>query len=189
MRNPVLQAIHDRRSIRAYTETQVSKEQIDEIIAAGLAAPSARNSQPWHFTVVQNADLIQRVNRAMQNEAKKTLPPDNLKEILDDSYSVFHHAPTVIIISCPPISEMKYAQTDAGIAIQNMALAAHALGLGSVILGMPRFAFEGEEAGSLRRDLAFPQGFDYCLSLAVGTPVTRKEAHPVMEGRVTILKG
>jgi nitroreductase len=189
MRNPVLQAIHDRRSIRAYTKEQITDEQLNEIIAAGLAAPSARNTQPWHFTAVQNAALMERVNRAMQKEAEKTLPPDVLERIIDPAYNVFYHAPTVIFISCPPLEEMRYAQTDVGIAIQNMALAAHALGLGSVILGMPRFAFEGEEAEALRRELAFPAGYDYCLSLAIGTPAMEKEAHPILEGRVTVLKG
>lgn len=187
MHHPVLQAIHDRRSIRAYTKTQVTEEQLQEIITAGLMAPSARNAQAWHFTAVQNAALIERVNRAMRKEAIKALPPDMVERISDPEYSVFHHAPTVIFISCPPLSEVQYAQTDVGIAIENMALAAHALGLGSVILGMPQFAFHGEDAESLRRELSFPEGYDYCLSIAIGTPAADKEAHPILEDRVTII--
>ena len=189
MHNPVLQAIHNRRSIRAYAKEQITDEALHEIIAAGQAAPSARNTQPWHFTAVQDTSLIERVNRAMQKEAVKVLPLDTLKSIAVPSYSVFYRAPTVIFLSCPPLEEMQYAQTDAGIAIQNMALAAHALGLGSVILGMPRFAFLGEEAEALRRELNFPQGYDFCLALAVGMAAMEKEAHPILEDRVTILKG
>ena len=189
MPNPVLQAIHDRRSIRAYQKEQITQEALDEIIAAGLAAPSARNTQPWHFTAVQDAALTDRVNRAMQKGAEKVLPPDSLGQITDPSYNVFYHAPTVFFVSCPPLEEMHYAQTDVGMAIQNMALAAHALGLGSVILGMPRFAFLGDEAEALRRALCFPEGYDFCLALAVGTPAMTKEAHPVLEGRYTVLKG
>ena len=189
MNNPVLKAIHDRRSVRAYAKEQITEEALNEIIAAGLAAPSARNTQPWHFTAVQDAALIERVNQAMRKQAEKMMPPDMLESILAPSYSVFYHAPTVIFISCPPLEEMQYAQTDVGIAIQTMALAAHALGFGSVILGMPRFAFLGDEADTLRRELSFPKGYDYCLSIAIGTPATEKEAHPILEGRVTVLKG
>lgn len=58
MHNPVLDAIAARRSIRAYAKEQITSEQLDAILAAGLAAPSARNTQPWHFTAVQDAALI-----------------------------------------------------------------------------------------------------------------------------------
>jgi len=189
MQNPVLRVIHDRRSIRAYEKEQISEEALSEILHAGLVAPSARNTQPWHFTAVQDAELTERVNRAMQKEAEKVLPPDAAKSVCDPSYNVFYHAPTVIFVSCPPLVDMHYAQTDVGIAIQSMALAAHALGLGSVILGMPRFAFLGEEAEALRKALCFPEGYDFCLALAVGIPAMGKDAHPLLEGRVTVLKG
>lgn len=189
MQNSVLQALHDRRSIRAYTKAQVTPDQLDAILAAGLAAPSARNSQPWHFTAVQDATLIDRINQAFRKQAVKVFPAEALAQFEDPDYSVFHHAPTVIFLSCPSLEEMPYAHTDVGIAIQNMALAAHALGLGSVILGMPRMAFNGEEADDLRSVLQFPNGYDYCLSIAIGTPAATKEAHPVLEGRITIIKG
>lgn len=189
MHNEILKAIHDRRSIRAYTDDQVTAEQLDFILQAGLAAPSAHNSQPWHFTAVQDVALIEHVNEVFCKEAVQRLAPDMVAHIQEDAYSVFYHAKTVIFISCPSLDEMKYAQTDVGIAIQNMALAAHSLGLGSVILGMPRMAFLGEEADALRSTLAFPEGSDYCLSIAIGTPATTKDAHPILEDRITIIKG
>ena len=58
----VLKAIADRRSHRAYTEAQIPEETLAAILRAGLEAPSARNRQPWHFSVVQNAELIQEVH-------------------------------------------------------------------------------------------------------------------------------
>ena len=58
----------------------------------------------------------------------------------------------------------------AGIAVENMALAAVGLELGSVILGMPHEAFVGEEAEELRKALHFPEGFDFMIALAVGYP-------------------
>jgi nitroreductase len=54
----VLEVISDRRSHRAYKEEQLSEEVLSAILRAGLESPSARNHQPWHFSVVQNAALI-----------------------------------------------------------------------------------------------------------------------------------
>ncbi len=188
MDNSVLKAIADRRSNRAYSPEQITESQLQSILEAGKEAPSANNKQPWHFTAVQNSELLKRVNEAFRVEMLKRCNEEMRPRFSDPAYSVFYHAPTVIFISCPDLAEMAYAQTDAGMAIQNMALAAHSLGLGSVILGMPRLAFAGEEAASLREALAFPKGFDYCLSIAIGTPLDTKDAHPMEPDRVTILR-
>ena len=133
----VLDAIAQRRSIRSYKDEQITREQLDTLLQAGLYAPSAVNSQPWHFTAVQDQSLIDRINAATQKQLLKTCAPEMRERFASPAFHVFHHAPTVIFISCPPLSERRYAQTDVGIAIENMALAACGLGLGSVILGMP----------------------------------------------------
>ncbi len=187
LENPVLGAIAFRRSIRAYCPEQITDEQLQIILDAGEAAPSANNSQPWHFTAVQNAALITRINEAFREGILKTCPEDRREYFSDPAYSVFYHAPTVIFVSCPPLADMRYAQTDCGMAVQTMALAAHAIGLGSVILGMPRVAFAGDEGDDFRSALKFPQGFDFCLALAVGFKATTKDAHPIQPKRVTIL--
>ncbi|MDL2318363.1 nitroreductase [Eubacteriales bacterium OttesenSCG-928-A19] len=187
MSNPVLEAIASRRSIRAYKDEQITQEQLTAILNAGEQAPSARNQQPWHFTAVQDAALISRVNEAFRAQALKEMPDPMRKTIEDPAYSVFHHAPTVIFLSCPNLQQNAYAMTDNGMAIQNMALAAYSLGLGSVILGMPRLAFQGAEADDLRSTLQFPDGYDYCLSIAIGIPTATKEAHPIEPGHITRL--
>ncbi len=188
MENAVLQAIADRRSIRAYTPEQITEEHLTTLLDAGQAAPSAANRQPWHFTAVQDAALITRINESFRTEVLKDCPEDRRAMFEDPAYSVFFHAPTVIFFSCPSIEEMKYAQTDTGMAIQTMALAAHSMGLGTVILGMPRLAFQSAEADAFREALAFPKGYDFCLAMSVGYPATTKEAHPVWPGKVTIVR-
>ena len=62
MEMEVLQAISNRRSHRAYKKDQLPEEVLSAILKAGLEAPSARNRQPWHFSVVQNEELIQKVH-------------------------------------------------------------------------------------------------------------------------------
>ena len=69
----VLQAISTRRSHRAYRQEQLPGEVLSAILRAGLESPSARNRQPWHFSVVQDAALIQEVH----DEAAKVLKVDD----------------------------------------------------------------------------------------------------------------
>ncbi len=185
MTNPVLQAIDQRRSIRAYTGEQISKEHLDILLSAALASPSARNSQPWHFTVVQRQELIEKINRVAVEQLKKGADEAALVRLNQPGYTIFHGAPTLIFLSAN--SQGRYAMVDCGIAVQNIALAAHSLHLGSVILGMPRSAFEGPEKDALEKELDFPKDASFQIAIAVGYPAAGKEKHPVDEGKITIL--
>lgn len=70
--NSVIDAIKKRRSIRAYEPAQVSKNSIDLIIEAGNEAPSAMNSQPWRFVVVQDLEAKKKLLRFALPNAKKS---------------------------------------------------------------------------------------------------------------------
>jgi nitroreductase len=169
MSNPVLSAIADRRSIRGYKPQGVTKEQLDALLKAAVESPSARNAQPWHFTVVQNKGVVAEVNA----EASKNL---------GRSGDIFFDAPLVIFISCSATD--RWARLDSGIAVQNLALAAHSLGLGSVILGLPDAAFTGPRGDYFNKLLKFPSGHSYAVAIAIGIPATTKEAHPVEPDRI-----
>lgn len=60
--NEVLNVIKNRRSIRKYLPTQIKEEDLNMIIESDVYAPSAHNDQPWHFTVIQNKNLIQKIS-------------------------------------------------------------------------------------------------------------------------------
>ena len=173
MDNQVLKAIADRRSIRSYKEEKVSREQIDILLKAAVEAPSARNAQPWHFTVVQNEALLKEI----YDEVKA-----NMKE---DIANIFHGAKTVIFLSCDPDS--RWGRLDFGIAVQNIALAAHAIGLGTVILGRPEPAFTGQRGAEFDKKLKFPEGHKFAVSIAVGHPAGTKDAHPVEADRISFV--
>ena len=172
MTNPVLTAIADRRSNRGYKPEQITKEQLDAILMAAGQSPSARNAQPWHFTVVQNQSIIKEVN-------------DEANSILNRTDDIFYGAPTAIFISCD--SSSKWGRLDSGIATQTIALAAHSLGLGSVILGLPDAAFTGPKADYFNRLLKFPEGHQFAVAIAIGIPTVTKEAHPIEPNRITIV--
>ena len=61
-----LDCILTRRSIRKYSETPVSEEQIETLLKAAVAAPSARNSQPWHFYIVTNREMLDKLAEGHQ---------------------------------------------------------------------------------------------------------------------------
>lgn len=189
MTNAVLQAIADRRSIRAYQPEQITDEQLSAIMKAAVQAPSARNSQPWHFSVVQDKALIERINESFRAEFLKNAGSSPMGSgIADPNYSVFYHAPTVIFVSTNLDPNRMYARHDCGLAVENIALAAHSLGLGTVILGMPREAFAGPDGDEYRRILQFPEGYDFMVAVSVGIPAGTKQEHPIEEGLISYIK-
>ena len=173
MSNPVLDAIAERRSIRSYKKENITREQIDILLKAAEQAPSARNLQPWHFSVVQSRALLDEINA----EVKK-----NIERELDD---VFHTAPAAIFISCD--ANARWARHDCGIAVQNIALAAHSIGLGTVILGMPEAAFTGSKGDYFSKKLRFPEGHSFAIAIAIGIPAGTKEAHTIEPGRIAFI--
>ena len=175
----VLKAISDRRSHRAYKAEQLTEEALSAILRAGLEAPSARNHQPWHFSVVQDAGLIQEVH----DEAAAVMGKGGSPRFADPDFQIFYHAPTVIFLFGE--KGFPWTQVDCGIAVENMALAAEGLGVGSVILGLPKPAFMGEKADELRAKLQCPEGYDFVIALALGYATDTKESHDLREEKVS----
>lgn len=118
--NPVLAALRERRSIRKYTAEPVSDEQIEALLEAARWAPSGLNNQPWRFMAVSGGERLRErlAGCTKYGHIVRTAP------LL---VAVLLHRPTMY-------SEIKDHQAVGG-AIQNMLLAAHAMGLGAVWLG------------------------------------------------------
>jgi len=117
-----MKTIFERRSIRKYTETVVTDEQIKQIIKAGMAAPSAKNSQEWVFIVIRDKAIFDAFLEVHQNAfALKTA--------------------TAAILVCADLSKEKepgqgWWIQDCAAALQNMLLEATDMGLGSLWIGV-----------------------------------------------------
>jgi nitroreductase len=172
MSNPVLEAIADRRSNRGFKPEQITKEQLTALLDAAEQAPSARNLQPWFFTVVRNRDILNDISTETNKHLKR-----------EDNADIFYGAPTVIFLSSDADAH-RWSRLDCGIAVENIALAAHSLGLGSVIIGICYLAFDGERGDEFNKLLKFPEKHTFAVSIAVGVPSVTKEAHPVEPGRI-----
>jgi len=175
MSNPVLEAIAGRRSNRGFKPEQITDEQLKILLDAGEQAPSARNLQPWFFSVVRDRDLLNEISTETNKHLKR-----------EDNADIFYGAPTVIFLSSNPDGH-RWSRLDCGIAVQNIALAAHAIGLGSVIIGICYSAFEGEIGERLDKTLKFPEGHTFAVSIAVGVPTATKDAHPIEPDRIVYI--
>ena len=187
MNNPVLEAISNRRSVRGYAPEQITQEQRDALIRAAQQSPSATDRQPWHFSVAQNRALLVEIHEAARGHALEDPSSYAAALFSRPGYDVFFGAPTVFFISLDRDAPSGQ-YLDAGIAAENICLAAMGLGLGSVILGLPREAFFSEKGDQFRKALDFPENYDFAIAVAVGKGTVTKEAHEFKPGRVSIIE-
>lgn len=162
------EVLKTRRSIRKFKSTPVPDEDIHKIIEAATFAPSGGNKQNWHFIVVKSRDLINKMKEAVraivEGFALRMESPTAKQEFLNYSnyFTVFEQAPVVIAAVMKPYDSMtarllnRYFKkgeykTTAGIqgvcaAIENLLLAAHALGYGGCWMTGPLIAKEKLES-------------------------------------------
>ena len=113
-------AIQTRRSVRKYTEQSIDEEKLDTILRAGMASPTAGNSQSWRFVVVDDKKLLASI---------ASLSP----------YAAMAASAPMAVVVCADLKAEKYPGfwvQDCAAAMQNMLLAVHVLGLGGVWCGI-----------------------------------------------------
>jgi nitroreductase len=161
--NEVLKAIKERRSIRAYETKQISQEELALIIEAGIYAPTGHNFQPWHFTVIQNREVIEEINKAAKH-VMATLEIEWIKKMgLNPEFDISYKAPTLIIVSGKKDGVSSRADCDA--ATENILLAAQSLNIGSVWVGFAFFAFMVE---GMAQKIGIPEGYEPYHGITLG---------------------
>ena len=155
--NETLKIIKQRRSIRSYRPEQIKDEELQTILEAGLYAPHALD-QSWHFTVVQNKELLNKLNDAAKEVARKNDIP-GFKEMGEDTgYNCLYDAPTLVIISGDENAHVPL-EADCAAATLNLLLAAESIGVGSCWIYFVLMAFESSQGAALRRELKIPAGY------------------------------
>jgi nitroreductase len=162
----LLEGLYTRRSVRSFTAEPVADEQVMEIIRAGSWAPSGLNNQPWRFVVVRGEE--KRLELASFTKYRR----------------IIENAPLAIAVFCD--RQAMYNDTkdhqSMGACLQNMLLAAHALGLGAVWLG------EILKSSSEVRDLLdLPDQMELMAVVAVGHPRDRGQSSSRRELKELIL--
>ena len=143
--------IYNRKSIRKYTNEQVSDDQVKDLLKAAMAAPSAGNAQPWDFIVVRNKDTFEEIMKISK-------------------YSTPLKTASVAIIVCGNKDKEKfpgYWVQDCSAATENLLLRAEEIGLGGVWLGI--YPEEGRVNG-LKKIFNLPETITPLAVISIGYP-------------------
>jgi len=140
------------------------------------------NLQPWHIIVVTDKALIEEIDAAGMEYIKHD--EEWYKRFADRGGKIFYNAPCLIFIAQ---DNSDAAPLDCGIVSQNIALAAHSMGLGSTICGMARYPLMGEKGEELLRRLQFPEGYSFGMSVCVGKIKSGKQPHEIDTNKVTYI--
>ena len=168
MKNPVLEAIKNRRSIRRYLPDQLKDAELRAILEAGAYAPSAHNEQSWHFTVIRDRQLLDRISEKSK-ELMAAEDTDWVKKMgQNEAFHVFYHAPVAVVVSMR--KDAMSPLVDCSAAIENMLLAAESLDIGSCWIGLARYYFSIKEELPL---LNVPEGYEPCYAVALGYKAQR----------------
>lgn len=155
MTKELINMIFTRRSIRKYTIEPVSKKDIKTMLEAAMAAPSASNGKPWHFIVVTNRKIL--------NNLAKAHPYGKM----------LSEAPLCIAVcGDKTISARSWVQ-DCSAAAENLLLAATALGLGAVWVGV--LEEEEECINRIREVLNIPESSIPLNLISIGHPAEKKD--------------
>jgi nitroreductase len=161
-----IEAIKTRRSIRQYKDTPVTDEQLNTVLEAVQWAPSWANTQCWELVIVRDS--------AIKEQLAGTLSPGN------PSADAVKNAP-IVIVACATkgksgfykgqalTSKGDWLMYDMGLAVQNLCLAAQALGLGTVQIG----AFNIEDAEKI---LGLPEDATVVVMTPLGVPAAESRA-------------
>ena len=175
--NETLKNIRNRRSTRAFLPEQLKDMDMQVILDAGIYAPSASNQQPWHFTVVQNKDLIDRLSVAFKAVAGKSNNEYVRRFADNEKFHVFYNAPTVVLVSGD--ENNNYASVDCGAAVENILIAAESLEIGSCWIGLIAILLNSEEGIEFVKELGIPEGFKQIHAVCLGHKKVKVTNAPV----------
>ncbi len=185
--NETLKTILNRRSIRAYQPEQIKEPELQAILEAGRFAPSGMNTQPWHFSVIQQKELLEKINATVKEGLLKSGNPQFVERAKNENFSIFYHAPTLIIVSADP--KVATPQYDSAIAMGYMFLAAASLGVGSCWINAISMTFNAESGKAMANSLAIPDGYTIYSAGAFGYPAGEIPAPPQRkEGTVSLIQ-
>lgn len=186
----LLTGLKARRSLRRFASLPVPPELVREAVAAACTAPAPHHTRPWRFVAISSAEERERLAAAMGQRWRQDLEGDGLPEariqaLLDGSRRQLLAAPALVLCCLVAeglrqwpdqrrqAAEWQMAVQSMGAALQNLLLAAHALGLASYWISAPLFCPE-----AVRGALALPSSFHPQALVALGYPDPNAQPRP-----------
>lgn len=173
----IFTAIRERRSYRSFLSNPVEEDKLTAILEAGQWAPSVMNLQPWKFLVIKNQDIKEQLKTSCQETLSTIFERSGWKWVSKFNIDFMTQAPIIIVVTADPKKTgadqflpgrgTGYAFSCCA-AIQNMHLAAHALGLGTLWFSL-------YETDKIKALLNIPEEMDVISMVVLGYP-TQPEA-------------
>jgi nitroreductase len=166
----VMEAIAARRSVRAYADKAVSRETLEQLLAAAVQAPSAMNAQTWAFGVVQGRDKLrdlgQRARVACLAELDARGVTGGFRDHLaDESYDPFYGADALLVIYATTTDQ--FGAINCSLAAANVMLAAAELGLGTCWIGIATPLLSEAE---VKKEMGVPEDHVVVAPIIIGYP-------------------
>ncbi len=185
-KNPVVENIMNRRSIRSYKPEQIKDSELNIITECAINAPSALNKQSWEVRVIQKPELIKAINSGFVEYAKSQNMQGSASRSQEPGFSVFHGAPTVIVVAT---DGSVFGPVDCGLLGQNILLAAESMNIGTCVVG----GVTGYLNTSVAKETVIPklklsEGFTPLYTIAVGYKNETPKAKPRDKSKVQIIK-
>jgi nitroreductase len=185
--NETLQLIKNRQSIRQFKTIQISDAELRAIMESAIYAPNAMNEQQWHFTVIQNKGVLDKIISITKENMRNSGIEFLAARARTPEFTPFHQAPTVIFISAK--DDTRDALISCALAAQNIILAAASLNIGSNIQTSPGYLFTSTKGKDLGKELGIPAGYNYVCNINLGYPDGPKPyAQPRSKGVITYVK-
>lgn len=186
--NEVMKTIMHRRAIRCFEERQIAEEELEQILQAGMYAPSAGGRQGVIFAVCQNKEVneklgkIKRANSHPHMATGSNYVSKEQPSIADDPklINAFYDAPTVITMFAP--RKFLFSVDDCAVAAENMMLMADSIGIGSCYIGEGWTAFDDPFGQEILKKWEIPNGYYAVMQLILGYP-RKDDNHPVAKKR------
>lgn len=168
----VLNAIGLRKSVRTYAPKAVETEKMEVIIKAGNLAPVFGR---FHMTVIENQQLLQKINDITLDMMKHSGDEFLEKRAASEGYHPLYGAPALIILSAPNGNDRNgFNMANVSCAAENMIIEATELGLGSCFVMGPMIAFANPE---LAKKVEIPEGYVPLVGVLVGYPLEGLESN------------
>jgi len=180
--NETLRNISERYTCRNFKTAPLKDAQIETLVNAALAAPSAVNRQPWHVIVVKDKKLIEELDADGMSILKAADDKSTYEHMMSRGGKLFYDAPFLMVILS---DESKWGALDCGILCQNVVLAAQSLGLGTCIVGMVGIPINGPKGDEFKKRLKFPKDHVFAVGVLVGEIGSGKEPHELDKSKVT----
>lgn len=170
--NETMQSILNRRSTRKYTSDPVSAEALQQIIDAGLWAPTARNEQEVKIAVMDDPELRKAFREAYEAAGGRK--------------NFDYGCPVFFFLYGD--RDFPYTELDSGIVVENMAVAAESLGLGTVIIGCIRDFMRSAAGAAWREKIGMAENDLFTIGLCIGHIAEPTKPQVRKEGRLIFVK-